>query len=144
MFEDILNNTSCFCGNISTVKATIGCKAAIVCTSAGSEGQALDHFKYILNKKGFEIFLTDMVIYTYNWTQILNPQSKEIEEKVFKEADVQANSEIHKKLNHLIVGTMAFEFSSFDVSDNSSLKLIVNTPLSETDTEMKVKLLPEK
>jgi hypothetical protein len=39
---------------------------------------------------------------------------------------------------------MVFGFSSFDISDNSSLKLIVNTPFSETDTDMKVKLLVEK
>ena len=58
--------------------------------------------------------------------------------------DVQRKSEIYKKLKHPIVGTMVFEFSSFDVSDNSSLKLIVNTPFSGTDTDMKVKLLLEK
>lgn len=39
---------------------------------------------------------------------------------------------------------MVFEFYSFDVSDNCNLKLIVNTPLSETDTYMKVKLLLDK
>jgi hypothetical protein len=58
--------------------------------------------------------------------------------------DVQRKSEIYKKLNHPIVGTMVFEFGSFDVSDNSSLKLIVNTPFSETDTGIKVNLLLEK
>jgi hypothetical protein len=39
---------------------------------------------------------------------------------------------------------MVFEFSGFDVSDNSSLKLIVNTPFSGTDTDIKVKSLLEK
>ena len=58
--------------------------------------------------------------------------------------DVQRKSEVYKKLNHPIVGTMVFEFSSFDISDNSSLKMIVNTPFSETDTDIKVKLLLEK
>ena len=39
---------------------------------------------------------------------------------------------------------MVFEFSSFDISDDSSLKLIVNTPVAQTDTDMKLKLLLEK
>jgi len=58
--------------------------------------------------------------------------------------DVQRNSEIYKKLKHPIVGELIFEFSSFDVSDNSNLKLIVNTPFSETDTDVKIKLLLDK
>ena len=58
--------------------------------------------------------------------------------------DVQRNSEIYKKLKHPIAGELIFEFSSFDVSDNSSLKLIVNTPFSETDTDIKIKLLLDK
>ncbi|AZV57510.1 helix-turn-helix transcriptional regulator [Clostridium sp. AWRP] len=55
--------------------------------------------------------------------------------------NVQIKSEIHKKINHPIVGTMTFEFNSFDISDSSNLKLIVNTPLSKTDTDVKVKSL---
>lgn len=51
--------------------------------------------------------------------------------------DVQRKSEFHKKINHPIAGTMVFEFCSFDVSDDSSLKLIVNTPLSGTDIKVK-------
>jgi transcriptional regulator with XRE-family HTH domain len=58
--------------------------------------------------------------------------------------NVQRNSEFYKKLNHPIGGTMVFEFCSFDVSDNSNLKLIINTPLSGTDTGIKVKSLLEK
>jgi len=58
--------------------------------------------------------------------------------------DVQRNSEIYKKLKHPIVGELLFEFSSFEVSDNSNLKLIVNTPFSETDTDVKIKLLLDK
>jgi len=54
---------------------------------------------------------------------------------------VQSNSEIYKKLRHPIAGTLIFEFSSFDVSDNCGLRLIVNTPCSETDTPMKMKSL---
>lgn len=55
--------------------------------------------------------------------------------------EVQGNGEINKKLNHPIAGKMEFEFSSFDVSDNLNLKLIVNTPLTGTDTDKKVKFL---
>ncbi|WP_026889595.1 helix-turn-helix transcriptional regulator [Clostridium beijerinckii] len=55
--------------------------------------------------------------------------------------DVLGNSETYKKLKHPIVGELFFEFISFDVSDNSNLKLIVNTPNSESDTDIKVKSL---
>ncbi|EKQ54455.1 MULTISPECIES: hypothetical protein [unclassified Clostridium] len=60
------------------------------------------------------------------------------------EHDVQKKNEFYKKLEHPIVGTMIFEFSSFDVSDNSNLNLIVYTPFSGTDTDIKVKELLEK
>lgn len=72
--------------NINLVKSH---RAAILCTSAGYEGQALSHMKHLLNKKGFKVFFTDMIIYTYNWTQILNPPSKETEAKVFEKAEVK-------------------------------------------------------
>jgi transcriptional regulator with XRE-family HTH domain len=55
--------------------------------------------------------------------------------------EIRGNSEINKKLNHPIAGKMEFEFSSFDVSDNPSLKLIVNTPLRDTDTSKKMNFL---
>jgi len=58
--------------------------------------------------------------------------------------DVQVNSETYKKLKHPIAGELFFEFISFDVSDNSNLKLIVNTPFKESDTHIKVKLLIDK
>ncbi len=82
---------------ISNVSIETGSKAAIVCTSAGVEGQSLEHTKQILNKNGFEVFFTDMVVYTYNFTQIMNPESKEIEEKFFKEAEVRI-AEITSKI----------------------------------------------
>jgi hypothetical protein len=73
--------------HISRLKAVEGCNAAIVCTSAGAVGQSLVQSKYLLKKKGFNVLLTDNVIYTYNFTQVLNPQSKEQEGKVFKAAE---------------------------------------------------------
>jgi len=82
-----------YISNFNVIKA----KAAIICTSAGIEGQSLSHCNYLLNKKGFKVFFTDMVTYTYNWTQIINPQSKEIEEKVFKAAEVK-EIEITKRI----------------------------------------------
>ena len=45
------------------------------------------------------------------------------------------------QLNHPVAGTLDFEISSFDVSDNSCLKLIVHATLSETDTTTKMKSL---
>ena len=72
---------------ISNINLNTKSQASIICTSAGFEGQALSHFKQLLKQKGFKVIFTDMVIYTYNWTQVLNPQTKETEERVFKEAD---------------------------------------------------------
>jgi len=82
---------------ISKLKAAELYPTAIVCTSAGIEGQSLNHTKYLLNKNGFKVFFTDMVVYTYNFTQILNPQTKEIEERVFKAAETKI-IEITKKI----------------------------------------------
>lgn len=55
--------------------------------------------------------------------------------------EIQSNSEKYKQLNHPIAGILDFEVSNFDVSDNSGLKLIVHTPLTETDTATKMKSL---
>jgi ferredoxin len=85
---------------ISTIKAKENVKAAIICTSAGFEGQALSHVNTLLNKKGFKVIYSDMVIFTYNWTQMLNPQSKETEEKVFKKADLRTKEIIEKIINN--------------------------------------------
>jgi len=54
---------------------------------------------------------------------------------------VQSISAINKKINHPIAGVLTFEFCSFDVSDNTNLKLIINTPLPDTDTTQKMKAL---
>ena len=58
--------------------------------------------------------------------------------------EINSNSEIYKQLNHPIAGILDFEVSNFDVSDNSGLKLIVHTPLIETDTDVKMKALLEE
>ncbi|NMM62557.1 4Fe-4S binding protein [Clostridium sp. P21] len=93
---------------ISKIKSSNECKAVVLCTSAGAEGQSLSHVKRILDKKGFKVFFTDMVVYTYNFTQILNPQSKEVEERAFKDAEaaiieitkrIVNNEESFKKIN---------------------------------------------
>ncbi|WP_331654383.1 helix-turn-helix transcriptional regulator [Aminipila sp.] len=55
--------------------------------------------------------------------------------------EIESNSEKYKQLNHPIVGILDFEVSNFDVSDNSGLKLIVHTPLPETDTAAKIQSL---
>lgn len=81
---------------ISNLKSSRGSKAAIICTSAGEEGQALHHFRCLLNKRGFEVLLTEMVTYTHNFTQILNPQNKEIETQVFRNAEVKIMGILNK------------------------------------------------
>ena len=55
--------------------------------------------------------------------------------------DVQNNDEVHKILRHPIVDILTFEFSSFDLTDNSRLQLIVNTPCANTDTAIKMRTL---
>lgn len=74
------------------------------------------------------------------FVQELSKESKEFD-LWWSLHDVQSNSEIHKRVNHPTVGRLTFEFCSFDVSDNSSLKLIVNTPDSKTDTVIKMQSL---
>lgn len=85
---------------ISSLNIKENAGAAVICTSAGAEGQSLSHTKYLLGKKGFNVFFTDMVIYTYNFTQILNPQSKEIEEKTFKKAEASITKAVQKIIAH--------------------------------------------
>lgn len=119
--------------NLNTIKS----KAAIVCTSAGIEGQSLSHCKYLLNQKGFKVFLTDMVAYTYNWTQILNPQSKEIEEKVFKAAEVQEieitkkiiNNEINYKKPNIII--LALSWIIFIMFQNMGRRILGKTFIAD-------------
>ncbi len=55
--------------------------------------------------------------------------------------EVQSIGEVNKKINHPIVGSIEFEFCSFDISDKPNLKLIINTPLADTDTIQKMELL---
>lgn len=107
---------------ISNIKDNVHANAAIICTSAGFEGQALSHVNGLLNKKGFKVIYSDMVTFTYNWTQMLNPQSKEIEEKVFKKADLRTkeiidkiikNKSEYKKMNLFGIGLSWIVFTIF-------------------------------
>jgi len=52
-------------------------------------------------------------------------------------------SDIIKEITHPDVGSLSFEFSSFDVSDNTNLKLILHTPLANTGTKEKVLMLTD-
>ena len=55
--------------------------------------------------------------------------------------EIESNSEKYKQLSHPVAGLLDFEVSNFDVSDNSSLKIIVHTPSPGTDTAAKMKSL---
>jgi len=55
--------------------------------------------------------------------------------------DVHGMSDIIKEITHPTIGSLSFEFNSFDVSDNANLKLILHTPLAGTDTKDKIMLL---
>lgn len=85
---------------LSSIRTPINSKAAIVCTSAGFEGQSLSYIKKVLAKKGFKVILTDMVTYDYNWTQIFNPKPKEKQEKIFREAEKKTRKVAEKLINH--------------------------------------------
>lgn len=55
--------------------------------------------------------------------------------------EIQNDSGVYKQLNHPVAGTLEFESSSFDVPDNSGLKLFVHVPSPGTDTTGKMKSL---
>ena len=55
--------------------------------------------------------------------------------------EAQNSTEVNKELKHPIAGKLVFESCSFALSDNPNLKMIVNTPLPETDTAEKVRSL---
>jgi PAS domain-containing protein len=67
----------------------------------------------------------------------LKKESKEFD-FFWSQHDVQNDEAVYKKLNHSQAGTLLFEFSSFEVSDNSGLKLIINTPVANTNTNAKI------
>lgn len=108
---------------ISNIKANeSAANAAVICTSAGFEGQALNHVNGLLKKKGFKVIYSDMVTFTYNWTQMFNPQSKEVEKKVFKKADLRTkeimdkiikNKSEYKKMNIFGLGLSWIVFTIF-------------------------------
>lgn len=72
---------------IKSLKTVNGCKAAILCSCGGFEGQSLTHMTALLKRKGFDVFLTDAGIYPDNWTQVLNPKDEKTQEKIFEETD---------------------------------------------------------
>ncbi|MDD7794175.1 EFR1 family ferrodoxin [Clostridium sp. 'White wine YQ'] len=122
---------------ISNIKNPIYSKAAIVCTSAGFEGQSLFSLKRILSKKGFKVVLTDMVTYDYNWTQIFNPKPKEKQKEIFREAEKETR-EVAKKLinnetrfkNRNIV-TLAISWIIFIIFNNLGRKFLGKTYIAD-------------
>lgn len=58
--------------------------------------------------------------------------------------EIQNNTGLSKQLNHPTVGLLYFEISNFDVSDNSGLKMVVHSPLPETNTAIKMESLINK
>lgn len=58
--------------------------------------------------------------------------------------EVKSESEVYKQLKHPLVGMLDFEVSNFDVSGHSGLRMIVHTPLPETETSIRMSLLLTK
>lgn len=112
-------------------------KAIILCSSAGFEGQSLNHCKQKLEKKGFKVIFTDMIVYTYNWTQILNPPNKETEEKLFRDAEVKikeivemivCNNVSFKKRNII---TLFISWIIFSVFSNIARRILGKTFIAD-------------
>ena len=74
------------------------------------------------------------------FVQKLKKESREFD-KWWSMHDVENEKGNYKIFNHPIVGKLTFEHTSFFVSDNMSLKLFVNAPAPDTDTEVKMKKL---
>jgi len=55
--------------------------------------------------------------------------------------EIQNDTGLSKQLNHPAVGLLDFEISNFDVSDNSGLKMVVHSPLPESETALKMERL---
>lgn len=123
---------------ISNLTLNNGCKAAIICTSAGIEGQALTHTKHLLTKKGIKVIISDMVVYTYNFTQVLNPQSKEKEKTIFKKAESKIstistkiiNSDISLKRTNIAVNL--FSWIIFIVFSNFARRILGKTFIADS------------
>lgn len=72
---------------IRSLKKISGCKAAIVCSYGGFEGQSLTHMSMLLSRKGFDVFLTDAALYPDNWTQVVNPKGEAEQRAMMEKAD---------------------------------------------------------
>lgn len=74
------------------------------------------------------------------FVQKLKNTSKEFD-KWWSMHDVENEKEYYKIFNHPIAGNLTFEHTSFFVADNMNLKLFINAPAPDTDTEIKMKKL---
>lgn len=63
----------------------------------GSAYQALDQVIRMLERKQYNVFLTESEGYPFNWVQVFNPVSSEVEKKIFKQADTRIG-EIARKI----------------------------------------------
>lgn len=72
---------------LKNLKPVEQCKAAVICSCYEYEGQSLAHVSSILNRKGYDVFLTDIGIYPQNWTQIANPVEEKLQSKVVEATD---------------------------------------------------------
>jgi hypothetical protein len=55
--------------------------------------------------------------------------------------EIGKDRDISKSLNHPVAGKLDFEHTTFLLSENVNLKMYINTPLTGTATEQKVKQL---
>jgi transcriptional regulator with XRE-family HTH domain len=74
------------------------------------------------------------------FVQKLKNESEEFD-KWWSMHDVENEKGNHKIFNHPTAGKLIFEHTSFFVADNMNLKLFINSPAPDTDTEIKMKKL---
>ncbi|OPA80147.1 hypothetical protein BVG16_05215 [Paenibacillus selenitireducens] len=55
--------------------------------------------------------------------------------------EIGRDRDIYKSLNHPVAGQLDIEHTTFLLSENVNLKMYINTPLTGTGTEQKVKQL---
>lgn len=87
---------------LNTLKPIRNCKACVICTSAGFEGESLVHVKNILSSKGYDVFLIDNCVYPHNWTQIINPVDDKAQEKILNNVINHLSSLCTKIINYEI------------------------------------------
>lgn len=80
------------------------------------------------------------------WSEQITELSKSSPEftEMWKQQEVLYAPEGHKVIIHPIAGDMIFDYQAFQAVDSPNLQVVINTPVTNTETENKVKMLINK